>query len=201
MIYHNLRMAGVPRKLVNLIADMHKKTKTCYRVDGSKSKYIETIQGVPQGDPLSPIIFNLVINPILNELFWAHKGSGSWINNQRLRVSQRDKLDGCMFTSGVQIKHQDVLDEGISQIGNLQRKTSVRILGSSALDLANVAAGKFDGFWCKRLNLWDIAAGLILVREAGGICLNEKGNDFDAIEDDCLIASSAAISSELLKNL
>ena len=54
-----------------------------------------------------------------------------------------------MFTSGVQIKHQDVLDEGISQIGNLQRKTSVRILGSSALDLANVAAGKFDGFGVK----------------------------------------------------
>ena len=147
------------------------------------------------------VIAGVTYNPILNELFWAHKGSGSWINNQRLRVSQRDKLDGCMFTSGVQIKHQDVLDEGISQIGNLQRKTSVRILGSSALDLANVASGKFDGFWCKRLNLWDIAAGLILVREAGGICLNEKGNDFDAIEDDCLIASSAAISSELLKNL
>ena len=147
------------------------------------------------------VIAGVTYNPILNELFWAHKGSGSWINNQRLRVSQRDKLDGCMFTSGVQIKHQDVLDEGISQIGNLQRKTSVRILGSSALDLANVAAGKFDGFWCKRLNLWDIAAGLILVREAGGICLNEKGNDFDAIEDDCLIASSTAISTELLKNL
>ena len=55
--------------------------------------------------------------------------------------------------------------------------------------------------WCKRLNLWDIAAGLILVREAGGICLNDKGNDFDAIEDNSLIASSAAISSELLKNL
>ena len=89
----------------------------------------------------------------------------------------------------------------LSKMINLQRKTSVRILGSSALDLANVASGKFDGFWCKRLSLWDIAAGLILVREAGGICLNEKGDDFDAIKDDSLIASSSAISAELLKNL
>ena len=104
------------------------------------------------------IIAGVTYNPILNELFWAHKGSGSWNNNQRLRVSQRDKLDGCMFTSGVQIKHEDTLEKGIAQIGSLQRKTSVRILGSSALDLANVASGKFDGFWSLRLNLWDIVA-------------------------------------------
>jgi myo-inositol-1(or 4)-monophosphatase len=106
-----------------------------------------------------------------------------------------------MFTSGVQIKHPDILEEGISQIGNLQRKTSVRILGSSALDLAHVASGKFDGFWCKRLNIWDIAAGILLVREAGGICLNDKGKNFDTLDDDSLIASSSAISSELFKNL
>ena len=62
------------------------------------------------------IIAGVTYNPILNELFWAHKGSGSWINNQRLRVSQRDKLDGCMFTSGVQIKHEDILEKGIAQM-------------------------------------------------------------------------------------
>jgi len=147
------------------------------------------------------IIAGVTYNPILNELFWAHKGSGAWINNQRLRVSQRDKLDGCMFTSGVQIKYPDILEEGISRIGNLQRKTSVRIMGSSALDLANVASGKFDGFWCKRLNIWDIAAGILLVREAGGICLNDKGSNFDTVNDDSLIASSSSISGELFKNL
>ena len=150
---------------------------------------------------MKEIIAGVTYNPILNELFWAHKGSGSWINNRRLRVSQREKLDGCMFTSGVQIKHDDVLEKGIEQIGKMQRKTSVRVMGSSALDLANVASGKFDGFWCGRLNLWDIAAGIILVREAGGICLNENGEEFDTIKDNSLIASSSAISSELLKNL
>ena len=106
-----------------------------------------------------------------------------------------------MFATGVQIKHPDILGEGIDQIGNLLRKTSVRILGSSALDLAHVASGKFDGFWCKRLNVWDIAAGILLVREAGGICLNNKGANFDIIDDDSLIASSSAISGELFKNL
>ena len=112
------------------------------------------------------IIAGVTYNPILNELFWAHKGSGSWINNQRLRVSQRNKLDACMFTSGVQIKHEDILEKGIAQIGSLQRKTSVRILGSSALDLANVASGKFDGFWSLRLNLWDIVACLLYTSDA-----------------------------------
>ena len=58
---------------------------------------------------------------------------------------------------------------------------------------------KFDGFWCKRLNIWDIAAGILLVREAGGICLNDKGSNFDTINDDSLIASSSSISGELFK--
>ncbi len=68
VIYKNLRSAGIPRRLVNLVADMHRKTEACYRVEGERSKYISTIKGVPQGDPLSPIIFNLVINPMLEEL-------------------------------------------------------------------------------------------------------------------------------------
>ncbi len=147
------------------------------------------------------IIAGVTYNPILNELFWAHKGSGSWINNQRLRVSERDKFEGSMFATGVQIKHNDILDRSIDQISFMLKKTSVRIMGSAALDLAHVASGKFDGFWVRRLNLWDISAGIILVREAGGICLNEKGSDFDLLKDEILIASSASMSAELLKNL
>ena len=78
---------------------------------------------------------------------------------------------------------------------------SVRIMGSAALDLAHVASGKFDGFWVSRLNLWDIAAGLILVKEAGGLCLNIDGKEFDPFKDETLVASSSAISNEFLKNL
>ena len=74
-------------------------------------------------------------------------------------------------------------------------------MGSAALDLANVASGKFDGFWASRLQLWDIAAGIILVKEAGGICQNEKGKEFNPLEDETLVASSAAISHLFLQNL
>ena len=77
-----------------------------------------------------------------------------------------------MFATGVQIKHPDILSRGIEQAAKMLHKTSVRIMGSAALDLANVASGKFDGFWASRLQLWDIAAGILLVKEAGGICQN-----------------------------
>ena len=147
------------------------------------------------------IIAGVTYNPILNELFWAYKGSGSWINNQRLRVSQRNKLEGTMFATGVQIKHEDIIDRGIAQISNMLKLTSIRIMGSAALDLANVASGKFDGFWVSRLNLWDIAAGIILVKEAGGVCFNIEGKEFNPFKDEVLVASSTAISNQFLKNL
>ena len=147
------------------------------------------------------IIAGTTYNPITNEFFWSYKGSGAWLNNQRLRVSQRNKLEGSVFATGVQIKHPDILDKGINQISNLLHKTSVRIMGSAAIDLAHVASGKFDGAWFTRLNLWDIAAGISHVKEAGGICINEKGKEFNPFSDECLIASSAAISNEFFENL
>jgi myo-inositol-1(or 4)-monophosphatase len=81
------------------------------------------------------------------------------------------------------------------------KKASIRIMGSAALDLANVASGKFDGFWVSRLNIWDIAAGIILIKEAGGVCLNIEGKEFNPLKDEVLVASSSAISNQLLKNL
>ena len=96
-------------------------------------------------------------------------------------------LNSCLFVTGGIIKDEP----------NIPYRKS----GCAALDMAYVAAGRYDGFFQNNLNLWDIAAGIILVKEAGGICLNEKGNDFDPLKDESLIASSAAISSELLKNL
>ena len=147
------------------------------------------------------IIAGATYNPILNEFFWAHKGSGSWINNQRLRVSNRDKFEGSVFATGIQIKHADILDRCVSQVSHMLKKASIRIMGSAALDLAHVASGKFDGFWVSRLNIWDIAAGIILIKEAGGVCLNVEGKEFNPLKDEVLVASSAAISNQLLKNL
>ena len=147
------------------------------------------------------IIAGATYNPILNEFFWAHKGSGSWINNQRLRVSNRDKFEGSIFATGIQIKHTDILDKSVNQIGHMLKNASVRIMGSAALDLAHVASGKFDGFWVSRLNIWDILAGIILIKEAGGVCLNIQGKEFNPLKDETLVASSSAISNEFLKNL
>ena len=147
------------------------------------------------------IIAGATYNPILNEFFWAHKGSGSWINNQRLRVSNRDKFEGSVFATGIQIKNADILDRCVSQVSHMLKKASIRIMGSAALDLAHVASGKFDGFWVSRLNIWDIAAGIILIKEAGGVCLNVEGKEFNPLKDEVLVASSAAISNQLLKNL
>ena len=78
---------------------------------------------------------------------------------------------------------------------------SVPLLSESTIHLANVASGKFDGFWVSRLNIWDIAAGIILIKEAGGVCLNIEGKEFNPLKDEVLVASSAAISNQLLKNL
>ena len=90
---------------------------------------------------------------------------------------------------------------GIEQKAQMLQKTSVRIMGSAASELANGASWKLDVFWASRLQLWDIDAGILPVKEAGGICQNEKGKEFNFLEDETLVASSATISSLFLQNL
>ena len=147
------------------------------------------------------IIAGAIYNPILNEFFWAHKGSGAWLNGTRIRVSNRRHLEDCMIATGFQIKHQDSLPSYFKELQVIGSKTGIRRLGSAAMDLAYVANGKFDGFWEHNLKIWDIAAGIILVKEAGGVVLNEKGKNFDLSTDLSLIASNPNIYEELIKNL
>ena len=101
------------------------------------------------------IISGLVFDPIKDEMFYAEKNNGAFFNNQRIRVSNKNKFDNCLFAIGGKITNEP----------NFTNRRS----GSAALDLAYVAAGRFDGYFQKNLNLWDIAAGVILVQEAGGI--------------------------------
>lgn len=147
------------------------------------------------------IIAGTIYNPILNEFFWAHKGSGSWLNNSRIRVSNRKKLEDSLIATGFQIKHKETLDSYFEEFKSVGSKTGIRRLGSAAMDLAYVANGKFDGFWEHNLNIWDIAAGIILIKEAGGIVVNEQGRNYDLRSDSCLIASNPGIYDELTKNL
>ena len=136
------------------------------------------------------IVSGLIYDPIKDEMFYAEKNNGAYFNNKRIRVSKRKKMEDCLFASG------EIDNENIKQKTNV--KLSIRKSGSAALDMAYVAAGRYDGYYQKNLNLWDIAAGVILVKEAGGI-INEintsKNNNIK------VIASSSSINDELGKIL
>jgi myo-inositol-1(or 4)-monophosphatase len=129
------------------------------------------------------IISGIIFDPIKNEMFYAEKNSGAFYNNQRIRVSKKNKFEDCLFGSNL---------EGVSNI-NL----NLRVSGSAALDLAYVAAGRLDGFYQKKLNIWDIAAGIIIIRESGG---EISPIDTSKIKNHSIIASSETIYNEL-KNL
>jgi myo-inositol-1(or 4)-monophosphatase len=130
------------------------------------------------------IISGLIFDPIKNEMFYAEKNNGAYFNNQRIRVSKKNDINNCLFVTGGKI--QDDPD------------FSYRKSGCAALDMAYVAAGRYDGYFQNNLNLWDIAAGIILVKEAGGI-LNEI--DLSINENIKIIASSADINAKLLKKI
>ena len=130
------------------------------------------------------IISGLIYDPIKDEMFYAEKGNGAFFNNQRIKVSKKREIDACLFATGGK---NIVLD-------NL----TMRKTGSAALDMAYVAAGRFDGFFQKNLNIWDIAAGIVLVNEAGGIV-----NNIDLSKKDNITvkASSVEINEKMLEKL
>ena len=130
------------------------------------------------------IISGIIFDPIKNEMFYAEKNNGSYFNNHRIRVSQKNEIDDCLFVTGGKIHNEPDL---------AYRKT-----GCAALDMAYVASGRYDGYFQQNLNLWDIAAGIILVKEAGGIL-----SEIDLSIHQCIkiIASSTSISSKLLEKL
>ena len=130
------------------------------------------------------IVSGLVFDPIKNEMFYAEKNNGAYFNNHRMKVSKKNEIDNCLFVTGSKVK--DKL--------NLPHRKS----GCAALDMAYVASGRYDGYFQDNLNLWDIAAGIILVKEAGGI-LNEI--DLSINNNIKIIASSADINAKLLEKL
>jgi myo-inositol-1(or 4)-monophosphatase len=115
------------------------------------------------------IVAGVVYDPAKDELFWAEKGVGAFLNDRRLRVSGRRQMIECLFATGVPFGGRPTLPATLQDLARLMPACAgVRRWGAAALDLAYVAAGRFDGFWERALNPWDIGAGLILVREAGG---------------------------------
>lgn len=112
----------------------------------------------------------IVYNPLTDEMFWAEKGQGAFLNNRRLRVSARKNLNECLLATGIPFHGRKGQKELIADLnGVMDNVAGIRRFGSAALDLAYVAAGRFDGYWERGLSPWDIAAGIVLVREAGGL--------------------------------
>ena len=130
------------------------------------------------------IISGLIFDPIKNEIFYAEKNSGAYFNNQRIRVSKKKNIEDCLFATGRNKKIYEDL--------------KTRETGSAALDLAYVASGRFDGYFQNNLNIWDIAAGILVVQEAGGII-----NDLSKYEEDKIDirAASSSIYAKMMEKL
>jgi myo-inositol-1(or 4)-monophosphatase len=150
-------------------------------------------------DGRSEISHGLIYQPLTDESFWAEKGRGAWLQDRRLRVGSRRDLADCVIGTGIPHCGRGN-PEGWGKIFEAvgPQVAGVRRFGSAALDLAWVAAGRMDGFWEDELDLWDTAAGVLLVREAGGFVSDYRGAD-RAFERREYIAASGAIHSRLQK--
>ncbi len=149
-----------------------------------------------KGEPVAGVIFD----PVKDELFVAEKGGGAWLNDRRLRVSGRRDFADALFATGVPFGARRDLPETLQDIARLMpRSAGLRRFGSAALDLAYVAAGRYDGFWERGLSPWDMAAGLCILREAGGLAGGI--GEGDPMQTGDVIAANAEIYDLLRKTL
>lgn len=147
------------------------------------------------------LVAGVLYAPILDELYWAEKGSGAWLNDRRLRVAGRKKMSDALIAAGLPVANWPGQERYLKELASVMPKVAgVRRFGSAALDLAGVAAGRFDGFWERNLKPWDVAAGMLLVREAGGLVTDEAGRTADP-SAACIVASNLDLHPELLKAL
>jgi len=141
----------------------------------------------------------LVYQPLTDESFWAEKGRGAWLQDKRLRVSSRRDLADALIATGIPFLGHGNFAEWSRIFGAIAPEVAgIRRFGSAALDLAWVAAGRFDGFWESDLSRWDVAAGMLLVKEAGGFLTDYRGGD-RAIERNEFLAANDALHSRLHK--
>lgn len=147
------------------------------------------------------ILAGVIYDPIKDELFWAEKGGGAFLNDRRLRVSSRRKLEEALVGTGMPYHGHGRSDRFLAQLEALMGSVAgVRRLGAAALDLAYVAAGRFDAFWEESLSIWDIAAGVLLVREAGGYVTTTDGGD-DVLETGSVLAANDQLHQPMCRLL
>ncbi|NBD23298.1 inositol monophosphatase family protein [Paenibacillus glycinis] len=149
---------------------------------------------VKDGEPVVGAVFN----PVTGDLYTARKGGGAFWNGQPLAVGRERELGQALIGTGFQAKDWHPDSVVLRQLCSLTGKArNVRINGAASLDLCHVASGRLTGFWHDGLYPWDVAAGLVIVREAGGVVSNRDGGEF-ALSDDSLVATNGAVHEALL---
>ena len=147
------------------------------------------------------IIAGVIYNPANDELYIAERGKGAFLNDQRLRVAGRRKLNECIVACGLPHIGRGDHKQFLNEMAALQDKVAgFRRFGAAALDMAYVAAGRLDGYWERNLQAWDIAAGQILVREAGGMVSGVEGHD-NALATRNVVCGNEFVHAELVKIL
>lgn len=145
------------------------------------------------------LIAGVIYDPIKNELFYGEKGGGAFLNERRIRVSARNHLSEALLATGIPFalhgqKERSQFQRTLEQV--MPMVAGIRRFGAAALDLAYVAAGRFEGYWESSLASWDIAAGIVLIREAGGYVSDLKGQD-DILKTKSILATNQALQQSL----
>jgi myo-inositol-1(or 4)-monophosphatase len=146
------------------------------------------------------LVAGVIYNVVRDELYWAEKGAGAYLNDRRLRVAARGEMRDALFASGAPFLGQAGRDVFLGEADRVLGLTAgIRRFGAASLDLAYVAAGRVDGFWERGLNPWDVAAGAVLVREAGGLVKDPDGGDF--LKTGNIVAANERLTPSLIKAL
>jgi len=139
------------------------------------------------------IVSGVIYDPAKDELFFAEKGQGAWLNDTRLRVSNRSRMIESIFATGLPFGGRPDLPETLQDLARLLPQCAgVRRWGAAALDLAYVAAGRYEGFWERELHAWDVAAGIVIAREAGALVQSISGAP-DILGEGCVLAGNELI--------
>ncbi len=144
------------------------------------------------------MVAGVIYNPVLNELYVAERGSGAFLNDRRLRVARRSQLADCVIATGIPRLNQPGQEAFLKELQVVMgRVAGVRRTGSAAMDLAWTASGRFDGYWQHGLSAWDIAAGIVIAREAGAFVTDTGGGE-TAMETGSIAAGNEAVHRGLL---
>jgi myo-inositol-1(or 4)-monophosphatase len=147
------------------------------------------------------VVAGLILNPATHEIFTAEKGKGAFLNDRRIRVAARSELADALIGTGIPHSGRPAHDHYLAELRAVMAASAgVRRLGAAALDLAWTAAGRFDGFWERNLRPWDLAAGIVILREAGGFVSDAEGKEA-VLAQGSIVAGNEAIQRKLLKLL